>query len=181
MRPITLDPNKIARRSEVAVHVRGGHVHIAVRRESTRRLLQHSERLRHHFLQNLFQTGIDVLLQAIDLVVQGFLGFEGHGGVGRHLRLQLVRLGHEALHVGQDPGAQIAAPLTQAVRGEGLHLGVERLDGVDCRLNGLHVRGRLVSDEALDDLVEGSNHVGQVIPFRCMRNNTMPRKGCGQN
>ena len=181
MRTISFDAHEVAGRGEVAVHVRRSHVHIAFRRKPASRLLQHRERLRHHLFENLFKTGVNVLLQAVDLVVQGFLGLEGHGGVGRHLRLQFIRFGHQPLDVSQNAGAKVAAPLTQSIRGERLHLGVKRLDGVNRRLDGLHVRSGLVSDEALDDLVEGSNHVGQVIPFQCMRNNAMPRKGCGQN
>ena len=47
---------------------------------------------------------------------------------------------------------------------ESWHFGIEGMDGIDRRLDGLNVRCCLVSDEALDDFVEGSNHGVQVHP-----------------
>ena len=51
------------------------------------------------------------------------------------------------------------------------------MDGIDGRLDGLYVRSHLVSDEALDDFVEGSNHGVQVVPPVSRTSTSMPRKG----
>ena len=58
--------------------------------------------------------------------------------------------------MGQNPTFQVGAAL-EAVGRELGHLGIEGMDGIDGRLDGLYVRSRLVSDEALDDFVEAQS------------------------
>ena len=70
---VALQPHQISARCNVPVQFRGGHLHFAFCGKSTGRLLDQGKRLRHHLLQNLFQTLVDLELKRIDLFEERFL------------------------------------------------------------------------------------------------------------